>query len=55
MDGEWTSLELEFNTWGFGLAHMAAYKPCSRCKDTGFVGHPMLPLPCPECTAEVPQ
>lgn len=47
----------EIDTYGMGLSHMAKVpdaEPCKRCGDTGFVGHPTLPLPCPECRMVIP-
>lgn len=47
--GEWIRELLESLGWGAGATHIALYKACPRCNDTGQVGPELLPLPCPLC------
>jgi hypothetical protein len=50
--GEWIRELLESVGWGFGATHMALFDldlSCARCHGRRYVGHPALPLPCPDC------
>lgn len=52
-DGEWIRELLESVGFGLGASHLAANEPCPRCHGRRQVGHPELPLPCPECCGVV--
>jgi DnaJ-class molecular chaperone len=49
-----TNLELEFNAWGTGAAHAAAWteqvgRICDQCHGRKMIGPPRLSACCPKC------
>lgn len=48
------NLKLEFDTWGTGVAHAAAWNEqvgevCERCQGRKKIGPPTLAAGCPDC------